>query len=290
MNHMINAKKMKISNVSEILARIFLLYVPLACMIVYILSPFYWCINTAFKMSEHITSRIVYYLPPVPTFQNFVYAWNTGGFEKYFLNSVFVSTSSMICVVFFSILASYPLTRFKFAGRRTVLLTLLSTQFLPHAMLLIPLFIIFTKISLVNSLWSVVIAIITFQLPYNTVLMRGFMAGVPIDIEEAAMIDGCSRMQTIFKVVLPLLLPGVVAAGSFAFVSAWREFLFTLILIMSKEKLTLSVGLSQMLNEYRVDYGFIAAGATISMIPPVLLFAYIQRYLVAGLASGAVKG
>jgi multiple sugar transport system permease protein len=110
---------------------------------------------------------------------------------------------------------------------------LLMTQFLPHAMLLIPLFLIFKTLGLINTLGSVILAVITFQTPYNTVLMTGFMGGVPVEIEEAAMIDGCNRIQSIFRVVFPILVPGIVAAGSFAFVSAWKEYLFTLMFINS---------------------------------------------------------
>jgi len=263
---------------------------PLIFMLFFILGPFYWCVMTSFKKEIHVQSRPVYYYPPEPTLGNYRYAWDSIGFDKYFVNSVIVALSAMIFVVIISVLVAYPLTRFKFRGKNAVLLTMLGTQFLPNAMLLIPLFIIYRNLGLLNSLVCVIISIITFQFPYNTVLMTGFLSGVPIEVEEAAMIDGCSRLQSIAYVVLPILVPGMVAAGSFAFVSAWKEFLFTLMFITDVRKLTLSVGLSTMLQEFRVAFGYIAAGCCIAMIPPVAMFAYIQRFLVTGLSAGAVKG
>jgi len=263
---------------------------PLAFMLFFILGPFYWCVMTSFKKEVHIQSRPVYYYPPEPTFENYAHSWSQIGFDKFFFNSLIVSLSAMIFVVIVSVLVAYPLTRFKFRGRNAVLLTMLGTQFLPNAMLLIPLFLIYRNLGLLNSLVCVVISIITFQFPYNTVLMTGFLSGVPIEVEEAAMIDGCSRLQSIAYVVLPILIPGMVAAGSFAFVSAWKEYLFTVMFINDVKKYTLSVGLSQMLQEFRVSFGYIAAGCCIAMIPPVAMFAYIQRFLVTGLSAGAVKG
>jgi multiple sugar transport system permease protein len=268
----------------------FLIGVPLAVMLVFILGPFYWCVMTSFKMETDIQARPVSYFPPTPTFSNYIYSWQSIGFDVYFRNSLIVACTSMIFVVLLSVLIAYPMTRFQFKGKGAVLLSMLGTQFLPNAMLLIPLFLIFRNLGMLNSLVSVVIAIVTFQFPYNTVLMTGFMSGVPAEVEEAAMIDGCGRLQSLFHIVLPILVPGMVAAGSFAFVSAWKEYLFTLMFITDSAKLTLSVGLSTMLSEFRVAFGYIAAGCCIAMVPPILLFAYIQRYLVSGLSAGAVKG
>lgn len=281
---------MKKKGLMWFLDRCLVLYLPLIIMIIFIMGPFYWCVITTFKLESDIIVRPINYWPPTWTLENIIYSWNTVGFSQYFMNSFIVSISATLCIVILSVLVSYPMTRFKFRGSKVTLLLLLATQFLPHAMLLIPLFIIFKNLGLINTLGSVILAVITFQTPYNTVLMTGFMSGVPVEIEEAAMIDGCNRMQSIIRVVFPILIPGIVAAGSFAFVSAWKEYLFTLMFINSPAKQTISVGLSSMLSEFSVKYGLLAAGCTIAMIPPVLIFAYIQKYLVGGLASGAVKG
>jgi len=267
-----------------------LLGIPLIIMFIFIIGPFLWTLSTSLKFEHHITVRPVYLIPPEITFSNYIHAWNTLNFNALFINSFIVSSLSMVFVVIISVLVSYALTRFRFVGRDATLLVMLGTQFLPTSMLIIPLFLIFLQLGLFNTLTSVILAVITFQFPYNTVLMRGFMSGIPVEIEEAAMIDGCSRLQSIAHVVLPILVPGMIAAGSFAFVSAWREFLFTRMFITDVSRHTLSVGLSFMLNEFRVAFGYIAAGCMIAILPPVLVFCYIQRFLVTGLASGAVKG
>ena len=267
-----------------------LIGIPLIAMFIFILGPLYWTLSTSLKLERHIQHRPAFYWPPEPTFEHFVWSWEAANFAVYFRNSVIVSALSMIFVVIISVLVSYPLTRFKFKGKNLTLLAMLGTQFLPTSMMLIPLFLIFIQIGLINTLTCVIISIVTFQFPYNTVLMTGFMSGIPVEIEEAAMIDGCSRIQSIIYVVVPILIPGIVAAGTFAFISAWREFLFTLMFIQRNELLTISVGLTRMLGEFRTAFGPIAAGCVIAMIPPIALFAYIQKFLITGLSAGAVKG
>lgn len=272
------------------LKRILLLYIPLVIILIFILLPFYWVLITAFKYDKDIITRPISYFPPSITFNNFIEAWNNVGFSKYFLNSVIVSGSVMIADILLSILIAYPMTRFKFKGRKVMFIILLCTQFLPVAMMIIPLFLIFKSMHLIDSLASVIIAIIAFKFSFSSILMIGFMSKIPVTIEEAAMIDGCNRLQSLFKIIVPILQPGIIAVGSFAFINAWKEYLFTLMFINSPVKLTISVGLSNMLSEYSISYGLLAAGCIIAMIPPILVFAYIQKFLVQGIASGAVKG
>ncbi|MDQ8736201.1 carbohydrate ABC transporter permease [Paenibacillus sp. LHD-38] len=274
----------------KIIHRFIFLYIPLIATITFIIFPIYWTLITAFKLESDIVSRPVSYFPRSFTFNNFIVAWNSVGFDKYFLNSVIVSGTVLVGVVILSILVAYPLTRFKFKGRKAFFIILLCTQFLPMAMMIIPLFMIFKSMYLIDSLASVIIATIAFKLPFISLLMVGFMSKIPVEIEEAAMIDGCNRLQGLFRIILPILLPGVVAASSFAFIYAWKEFLFTFMFVNSPSKLTITVGLSSMLSEYSISYGLLAAGCIIAMIPPILLFAYIQKFLVQGMASGAIKG
>ena len=128
------------------------------------------------------------------------------------------------------------------------------------------------------------------QIPFNSILMKGFVSGIPVTIEEAAWVDGASRFQTMMRVVMPSLLPGIVATGAFAFVSCWNEFMVSFSFITSQELFTIPVALKYMIGEYTIDYGALAAGSVIALIPPVLLFAYLQKYLISGLGAGAVKG
>jgi multiple sugar transport system permease protein len=167
---------------------------------------------------------------------------------------------------------------------------LLCTQFVPGAMMLIPLFQILNSLHLINSLAGLVLVDAVFQLPLSLVLMAGFIRNIPVELEEAAWIDGCSRWRGFFAVVLPLLRPGIVAVGSFAFISAWNNFLFALMFLNNQSLFTVPVGLSYLISTFNVDFGALAAGGIIAMLPVVLLFAYVQKFLVQGLSAGAVKG
>lgn len=272
------------------LARFFSLHLPLAFILLVTLFPFYWTLVIALKREGDIMKLPLQYLPNPPTLANFIETWNTVGFAVYFRNSIIVSVISVVFIVFCSILIGYALSRFQFRGKQLMMLLLLCTQFIPAIMLLIPLFIIFRNLGLISNLSSLIVAYTTFQLPFNAVLMRGFVKNVPYDIEEAAMIDGCNRLQGIFHVVLPVLLPGIVASAAFAFISCWNEFIFALMFISRNDLFTIPVALNSMQGEYDINYGYLAAGSIIAMIPPFLLFAYVQKYLVQGLSAGSVKG
>lgn len=270
--------------------RVLLVYLPLVLFLGFVLFPFYWCINTAFKDNKDIISRTVSYFPPEPTVKNFVFAWENVGFDTYFVNSIIVSVSVLAIVLVIAVLTAYSVTRFRYRFRGAVLFGLLATQFLPASMMVIPLFMIFKSIGIINQLSSVILSTASFGMAFSTILMIGFMSRIPIELEEAAMIDGCNRLQCLVRIILPILLPGIVAVGSFTFINAWKEYLFTLMFINSPDKLTISVGLGSMLSEYSIEYGLLAAGCVIAMIPPIALFAFVQKYLIQGLASGAVKG
>lgn len=270
--------------------RFFSLYLPLTLILVFVLFPFYWTLNMALKREGDIMKIPLEYLPNPVSMQNFVQTWNSVGFGVYFKNSMIVALTAVIFIVTCSILVGYSLTRFKFRGKQAIMLLLLCTQFVPGVMLLIPLFLIFKNLGLISNLTSLIISYITFQLPFNAILMRGFIKNVPYDIEEAAQMDGCNRLQAIWHVVLPVLLPGIVATAAFAFISCWNEFLFALMFISRSDLFTIPVALHSMQGEYDINYGYLAAGSIIAMIPPFLMFIYVQKYLVRGLSSGSVKG
>ncbi|NOU97383.1 ABC transporter permease subunit [Paenibacillus sp. LMG 31456] len=252
--------------------------------------PLYWTIVTSLKREADVTEIPIRYWPKTLTFENFIIAWENVGFRVFFKNSVFVSGLTIFIVLISSVLVGYALSRYKFRGKGTFMVTLLCTQFVPGAMLLIPLFMIFKSLGLASSLFALVITYSTFQLPFNSILMSGFIANIPEELEEAAMVDGCSRLKAVFLVIFPILLPGIVATMVFAFINAWNEFLFALMFISKPAYFTLPVGLRYMQGEFDIHYGALAAGSLISLLPAVLLFAYVQKYLVQGMGAGAVKG
>ncbi|HOP75272.1 MAG TPA: carbohydrate ABC transporter permease [Bacillota bacterium] len=276
--------------IEQRLRRCLSLHLPLSIILIFVLFPFYWTLNTSLKFERDIMKVPLKYLPNPMTFQNFIETWNNIGFGRYFRNSLIVALIAVFFIVTFAVLVGYALTRFRFKGKQLMMFLLLCTQFVPGVMLLIPLFIIFKKLGLISNLGSLVIAYTTFQLPFNAILMRGFIQNVPYDIEEAAMMDGCNRLQAIFHVVLPILLPGIIATAAFAFISCWNEFIFALMFISRSDLYTIPVALHSMQGEYDINYGYLAAGSIIAMIPPFLMFAYVQKYLVQGLSAGSVKG
>lgn len=269
--------------------RLLTFYLPVISLLIFTLFPLYWTINTAFKSEGDIIKRPLHYVPASPTIENFVSAWTNVGFATYFKNSLIVGLSTVIVVLIISTLSGYALSRYKFRGKRGFLLMLLCTQFIPRSMLIIPLFIIFKNMGLISNPLSLIITYAAVEIPFTTVLMTGFISNVPKELEEAAMIDGCNRLQTIRHVVFPLLVPGIVATSVFTFIYTWNEFLLALMLTNQQDKFTLPVGLSYMMGEFNINYGALAAGSVIALIPAVILFSIAQKYLVNGM-GGAVKG
>ncbi|MCA1042337.1 carbohydrate ABC transporter permease [Bacillus infantis] len=271
------------------LDKILTLYLPLAMMLSFTIFPIYWTINTALKPEGDIVKRPLQYFPANPTVENFVYSWTNIGFATFFKNSLIVGICTVIVVLICSTLSGYALARYQFKGKKGFLLMLLSTQFIPRAMMIIPLFVIFKNLGLISHPLALIITYTAVEIPFTTILMSGFIANVPKELEEAAMIDGCTKLQSLRHVVFPLLLPGIVATGVFTFIYTWNEFLLALMLTNQNSKFTLPVGLSTMLGEFNVNYGALAAGSVIALIPAVILFAYAQKHLVNGM-GGAVKG
>ncbi|MGC7094929.1 carbohydrate ABC transporter permease [Amycolatopsis lurida] len=261
------------------------IYVPLGLYLLFTLVPFYWMV--VFAVRPRGSSSLV----PWPiSLENFETVWNGMGFGVFFQNSFLVGVASLVATTAIALPGGYALARFRFRGRRVFLISLLCSQFIPGAMMLIPLFEIFRTLGLVNSLSSLVIAETVFQLPLSLVLISGFIASIPVELEEAAQADGCTRLRAFLAVVLPLLRPGLVAVGSFAFIHSWNNFLFALMFVSDQDKFTVPVGLAFTLGEFSVDFGALAAGGVVAALPVVLVFAVVQRYLVQGLSAGAVKG
>ncbi|HET9142078.1 carbohydrate ABC transporter permease [Actinophytocola sp.] len=261
------------------------IYVPLGLYLVFTLVPFYWMV--VFAVRPRGSSTL---LPWPVSLENFDTVWNGLGFGVFFENSLKVGVASLVATTVIALSGGYALARYRFRGKTAFLVAMLCTQFIPGAMMLIPLFQTFRELELVNSLWSLVIAETVFQLPLSLILLSGFIRNIPLELEEAAWVDGCSRFRGFLIVVLPLLRPALVAVGSFAFIHSWNNFLFALMFISQQNKYTIPVGLAFTLGEFSVDFGALAAGGVVAAVPVVLVFAVVQRYLVQGLSAGAVKG
>lgn len=266
-----------------------LLWAPLVLYAVITLLPFYSLVSLAFHTGGTTTGQF-HFLPIPFTWAHFTAVLLQDDFAIFVRNSFVVAIGTAVVDIPVAILTGYALSRFRFRGRTAFMLVMLMTQFIPAAMMIIPLFIIFRSLDLLDTLLGLVLINATFELPLAAILMRGFVGAIPWELEEAAAVDGCTRMGAVVRIVVPLLLPGIVAVGSFSFVGAWNNFLFGLFLVNDQSLFTIPVGLAEFLGENNVDLAALAAGAIIAIVPVVIVFAFIQRYLVGGLSAGAVKG
>lgn len=269
---------------------IFLLWIPLILFLIFIMIPLFWAVSISFKEGQEVVGGVFSLLPKKLTFENYEYVWNTNKISLYFRNSLVISASSVIFVVLLALCNGYALSHCQFKGKNAFILILLMTQMVPGILTLTPLFIMVSKMGLADTWFALVLLNIAGGIPYNTLLMKGFIGGVPKELDEAAIIDGCTQMQVILKIIVPIVRPGIVTVAAFSFISCWNEYLTSYTFLSSNDKFPISVGLKYMIGEFSVNYSALAAGSVIALIPVLILFGYVQKYLVSGMSAGAVKG
>ena len=253
--------------------------------------PVYWMVNTAFKpRSEALTSTPLF-APAHPTIDNFVTAFTRADFLVYLKNSSIVVVGAVVLSLVLGILASAALSRFRFRGRRTILVVILLVQMLPGTALLIPQFLIFNQTGLTGSYFGLILAYVAAVLPFSIWVMRGFFLAIPIEIEEAARIDGASTWQVLTKVLFPLVMPGVIATSVFAFIAAWNDYIVAYTFMQDQAHYTLPVWLASFTTQTAgTDFTGQMAASVLFSLPVVVFFMIIQRNLVSGMSAGAVKG
>jgi multiple sugar transport system permease protein len=266
-------------------------YVMVIVLALIIITPFLWMFLGSFKTNFELMRRQGQTLwIDHPTLSNYFRLFREYDFARYFFNSAFVSSVTAIISTSLSAFAGYSLARFSFPGKSFLSFLILLTQMIPVIAVIIPLFLWFQSLHLLNTYWALIIAYNAFAIPFCTWLLRGFFMDIPAELEEAALIDGASEVGAFLRVVLPISLPGLLATLIFSFILSWQEFLFAVTFTNSSELRTLTVGIAAMRGKDIVDWGLLNAGVVVTTIPLAILFAFIQRFLVKGLTAGAVKG
>jgi len=256
---------------------------------VFFAFPVYWMASTAVKTSAQINTFDVRLFPTALTLEHFRTAFRSTNFLAYLRNSLLVAIGTTVLSVLVALLAATAVARFRFRGRRAYLLTILIVQMVPLEALVIPMYLVLRDADLLNVLPVLIASYMAFVLPFTIWTLRGFVAALPVELEEAAMVDGASRLGAFWRITFPLMAPGLVATGVFAFMQAWNEFILALTL-MEQENQTLPVWLGTFKTAQGTDWGGLMAGSTIFAIPVVVFFLAVQGRMTSGLAAGAVKG
>jgi multiple sugar transport system permease protein len=252
--------------------------------------PLIWTFLTSIKDESEIVTREIVYLPTRLTFENYAKLWKQSSYPVLVLNSLAVTTLTVLICLATGTIASYAFSRFLFAGRSQIMLAYLVVRMFPAVLMIIPLFIVMRQVGLLDSTVGLAVAYTSFLLPLFVWMLKGFFDAAPRELESAARIDGATRIGAMFRIVIPIARNGLAATCVFVAIASWNEYLFALMLTTSHGSRTWPVGLQLMVGEFQLPWGMLAAGGMISILPVIVLFALVQRVMVAGIAAGAVKG
>jgi multiple sugar transport system permease protein len=262
----------------------------LALWLVITVFPLYWIVVTSFKAPGAIFSYPLTYWPREFTLENYVGLFEKSSFGTYILNSFVIATAAAAFATVISLLSAYVLARFEFRSKGVLMMAFLVTQMIPAFIALGPLYLLMTDLGLVDNKFGLTLVYIAICIPFCTIMLRGFFANVPDELEEAAMIDGCSRLGALFRVLVPVMKPGIAAAFIFNFVNCWNELFLSVTLMNRDENKTIPTALNGFISSYNIDWGSMSAAAVLTIVPTMVLFAFASRYIVQGLTAGAVKG
>lgn len=262
----------------------FLILVSLYC-----IFPFIWMLSTSLKTEAEAFRMPPTWIPIKPTIHAYLYMLTKKNFGIYFLNSTIISLATAVLSTFFGALAGYGFSRFIFRGRKFLIGFFLATQMLPGVLLVGPYFKILSKFGLYDTRTGLIIAFLTICLPFSTWMMKGFIDRVPEALDQAALVDGCSRVGVFFRVILPISAPGMVATIIFAFLLAWGDLLWVLCLTSTESMITVTLGIARTVGEFRIIWPMLMSGALMGGMPAIILYLLLQRLLVQGLTAGAVK-
>ena len=268
------------------LGRVFIL----AFFAILVAAPIYWMIISSLKTrAEIVNAQVVTYWPKVFTWENYEALFRQLNYGTFLQNSVIVSVGTAVIVTILSILGGYSLARYKFIGKGSMMMFLLITQMIPGILVMIPTYLLFTRMRITNTHLSLLIFYVVVNVPFCTITMRSFFERIPASLEEASWVDGCTKLSGIVHIVLPVMFPGIVAVFVFAFIGAWNELIAGTIFLNTPDKWTIPIGLKSLIGKYDVRWGALMAGGVLALLPTALMFVFVQRFVVEGLTAGSVK-
>jgi len=269
--------------------RLWALHLPMAAIVLFALGPYLWMALTSIKQESTLFAPERSFLPAEATLENYIRLFSKTTFLTNLGHSLIVALGTMALGLAVSITAAYAFSRFRFPGRRILMLQFLLINMFPIVLLIIPLFIIMRNVGLLDTHLGLVLAHSTFSIPFATWMMISYFDAIPRTLDEAAMVDGCSPVGAMLRVVLPLTMPGIIATGIYIFITSWNEYLYASVLAGQNVR-TLTVAVQTLVGEYEIAWGLLTAAGVVGALPVTVLFMLIQRRLVAGMTQGAVKG
>jgi multiple sugar transport system permease protein len=263
--------------------------IALAIFLLWTLAPFYWMVATSLKKHEEIYGTTATLFPQDPTLESYRVLFFETDYFLFFRNSMIVALGTTFFTVLCASLAAYAITRLRFPGRNWLARGIIYTYLVPQSLLFIPLFAIMVGVGLTNSLVGLTLAHLGFTIPFCTWLLMGFFMSIPIELEESAMVDGCTRLGVLFRIIMPISLPALAVVAFFSFTLSWNEYLYAIVFNSDPDVLTIPTGLSNFVVEDVFFWGPIMASTAMTVIPPLAVYFFFQRYLITGLTMGAVK-
>ncbi len=269
------------------LKRIVTVEIPMLAILVFTLGPYLWMFITSVSPEETLFTTGPSLLNA--TFENYARLFNTVGFSDNLIDSFIVAVGTVIVGLSLSVTAAYAFSRFNFKGKRILMLQFLLINMFPLVLLILPLFVLMRMLGLLDTHVALIIANSTIAIPFSIWMMVSYINGIPRSLDEAAMTDGCTRLQALRRVVLPLCMPGIIATGIYIFITSWNEYLYALTL-GGRDVRTITVAVQTLIGEYEVQWGLLTSGGIVGALPATVLFLIVQKRLISGLTQGAVKG
>ncbi|QWK79163.1 MULTISPECIES: carbohydrate ABC transporter permease [Brucella/Ochrobactrum group] len=262
---------------------------PVACIVLFALAPFAWMVLTSLTPTEQLSASGVSMSPSSWSLANYERLFNKAQFYKNMLDSLVIAVGTVVLGLAVSVTAAYALSRFRFVGRKLFMMQFLLINMFPIVLLILPLFILMRKYGVLDTYFGLILANSTVAIPFSVWMLTSYVAAIPKSLDEAAMMDGCSRLTALRRVIIPLMMPGIISTGIYIFITAWNEYLYALTL-GGRNVRPVTVAIQTLIGEYQIEWGLLAAGAVVGAMPATILFLLVQKRLIGGLTQGAVKG